>query len=225
MKARLLLCTAVVALAASALAAADLGPTYRDWPNSPQGYFMTASERADWKNNVKSDDDAEKFVKAFLAKRDPGFAADVAQRADAADKHLSVAGRKGSLTTRGKIVILLGPPSSFNIADREVKGNYSGTADMYANIGSGGGGGGRGATLSPNVGDMAMAANGRATSGNLLKDYTFTYAAGKLPVKESKDLTVTVEVRSDGTDRIVDRKQAAALDDVFDRVAESRVVK
>ena len=228
MKSRLWLWITVAAVVAPTLLAGSLSK-YKDWPNSPQGYFMTASERADWSANVKTDAEAEDFIKKFLARRDPGFAADVAQRAEMADKHLTVGGRKGSLTTRGKIVILLGPPSGFSVADREVKGNYSGTADMYSNVPSGGGagasgGGGASSGVSPAVGDMAMAANSRGMSGDLLKDYSFVYAGDKLPVKQSKDLSVVVEVRNDGTDRIVDRKQAAQLDAEFEAAAAARIV-
>jgi GWxTD domain-containing protein len=222
MKARLLLCLAVVVLGVPALFAASL-EKYKDWPTSPQGYFMTSAERAEWKATVKTDAEADEFIKKFLAKRDAGFVADVAARAAMADKHLSVSGRAGSLTTRGKIVILLGPPSSFNVASRDVKGNISGTADMYSNVNSGGRGGG--GTTGPSVGDMAMAANGRAMSSDMLKDYTFVYSADKLPGKQSKDLSVVVEVKAgDGTDRVVDRKQAAMLEDLFEQVAAARIV-
>jgi GWxTD domain-containing protein len=223
MKTRLL-CIALM-LAASALFAGSLDK-YKDWPNSPQGYFMTAAERADWKANVKSDADAEEFIKKFLTKRDAGFAADVAQRADAADKHLTVSGRKGSTTTRGKLIILLGPPTSFSVADRNVKGNISAGPDMYSNIGTGGGGRqGGGGAMSPSVGDMAMAADSRGMSGDAFKDYTFTYAGDRLPVKQAKDFTVVVEVRAgDGTDRVPDRKAAAQLDALFEQVAAARIV-
>ena len=211
MKHRLLLCTAVLALVVPTLMAGSL-ETNKNWPSSPQGYFMTASERAEWKANVKTDADAAEFIKKFLAKRDPGFAADVAQRAAMADKHLTVSGRAGSLTTRGKIIILLGPPSSFAIAQREIKGNAALTPESSSNIPGTGG---------PSVGDMTMAANSRGMSGDLLKDYTFTYAADKLPVKQSKDFAVVVEVRAgDGTDRIVDRKAAAQLEEIFEAAAQ-----
>jgi GWxTD domain-containing protein len=218
MKHRLLLCTAVLALVVPVLVAGSL-EINKNWPNSPQGYFMTASERADWKANVKTDADAEEFIKKFLAKRDPGFAADVAQRAAMADKHLTVSGRAGSLTTRGKIIILLGPPSSFSVADREVKGNISGSSEMYGGIpgASRGGGGGQG----PSVGDMSMAASRQGMAGDLLKDYTFTYAGDKLPVKQSKDFSIVVEVRAgDGSDHVVDRKAAAQLEEIFEAAAQ-----
>jgi GWxTD domain-containing protein len=221
MKTRLLLCLAVMALVVPALMAGSL-EKYKNWPNSPQGYFMTASERADWKANVKTDAEAEQFVKNFLAKRDAGFVADVAQRAEMADKHLTVGGRAGSLTTRGKIVILLGPPSSFNVAQREIKGSASASSESYGNVSDPGRGGGGG--QGPSVGDMTMAASRQGMSGNVLKDYTFVYKGDNLPVKQAKDLTVIVEVRpSDGTDRINDRKVAAQLDDLFEAVATARV--
>lgn len=221
MKIRLLLCVAVAALVVPALFAGSL-EKYKNWPNSPQGYFMTASERAEWKANVKSDEDADAFIKKFLAARPAGFADDVAKRAEMADKHLTVSGRAGSLTTRGKIVILLGPPSTFGIANHEVKGSYSGTADSYQNIDSGSTRSAGG--VGPAVGDMAMAAQRRNMAGELLKDYTFTYTPDKLPVKPSKDFTVVVEVRAgDGTDRIADRKAAKELDDMFEAAAEKSV--
>ena len=216
-----LLFTAIVCLIAPALFAGSL-EKYKNWPNSPQGYFMTNAERADWKATVKTDAEAEQFVNKFLASRGPGFADDVAKRAAMADKHLSVAGRAGSLTTRGKIVILFGPPSSFSVANREIKGNASGTADSYQNIDGGGRGGG--GTTGPAVGDMAMAATRANMANTSVQEYTFTYTADKLPAKQPKDLVVVVEVRpNDGTDRISDRKAASRLDELFEAAAQARL--
>ncbi|HKS22936.1 MAG TPA: GWxTD domain-containing protein [Thermoanaerobaculia bacterium] len=207
-----LLCGAVLALVAPVVFAGGLSK-YKNWPNSPQGYFMTNAERAEWKATVKSDDEAEQFIKKFVDSRGPGFAADVAKRAEIADKRLTVSGRAGSLTTRGKIIILLGPPSSFSIAKREIKGHAAFTAESYANLDP---------TSGPSVGDMAMAANSRNMSGDLLNDYSFTYAGERLPVKQPKDFLVVVEVRAgDGTDRIIDRKSAAQLDELFEAAAQA----
>jgi GWxTD domain-containing protein len=212
--------SAVLALIAPVVFAGGLSK-YKNWPNSPQGYFMTNAERAEWKASVKTDEEAEQFIKKFLDSRGAGFVDDVAKRAEMADKHLTVSGRAGSLTTRGKIVILLGPPSSFAVAQREVKGSAILTADSSANINAGGG---HGQGLGPSVGDMAQAANSRAMSSDLLKDYTFTYAGDRMPVKQPKDFVVTVEVRAgDGTDRIVDKKAAAQLDDIFEAAAQARL--
>ena len=101
------------ALAVALLFAATLGK-YRDWAESPQGYFMTKAERAEW-SQLTTEADAEQFVNNFVASRGPRFADDVAAAAKEADDHLSVAGRKGSQTLRGKIVILLGRPASVTI--------------------------------------------------------------------------------------------------------------
>src|ERR1051325_4051282 len=112
----------VFAVAASAFAA-NLGK-YNNWPKTPQGYFMTRAERADWAK-LQSESDAEQFVRKFVASRGPSFEADVAAAAKAADDHLSVGGDLGSRTMRGKIVVLLGPPTSFTIVQKQVKTNTS----------------------------------------------------------------------------------------------------
>lgn len=102
------------ALAVALLFAANLGK-YQQWAESPQGYFMTKAERAEW-SKLTTEADAAKFVEAFLAARGPTFAADVAARAREADDNLTVAGKRGSRTLRGKITILLGRPVSVTIA-------------------------------------------------------------------------------------------------------------
>jgi GWxTD domain-containing protein len=111
MRARVVVALALIALP---LFAANLGK-YRGWPESPQGYFMTKGERAEW-SKLASEADAAQFVDKFLAARAPRFAADVAAAAKDADDHLTVAGKKGSQTLRGKIVILLGHPATVTIA-------------------------------------------------------------------------------------------------------------
>jgi hypothetical protein len=78
--------TAVCSLFAVALLAGGLSK-YKGWDKSPQGYLMTAAERAQWTSSVKSDADAEKFVQDFLAKRGPNFPKEVEQAAAAADKY------------------------------------------------------------------------------------------------------------------------------------------
>jgi hypothetical protein len=94
-------------------ATANLGK-YKEWADSPQGYFMTKSERAAWAK-VESEAEAARFVDRFLAARRPSFAQDVAAAAKDADDNLTVAGRRGSQTLRGKIAILLGRPTSLVI--------------------------------------------------------------------------------------------------------------
>ena len=101
-------------IALAVLFAVNLG-RFSGWADSPQGYFMTKAERAEW-SKLTAEADAAKFVEAFLAARGPMFAADVAARAREADDNLTVAGKRGSRTLRGKITILLGRPVSVTIA-------------------------------------------------------------------------------------------------------------
>src|SRR6266851_7652399 len=56
-------------LALASLAMAQLSK-YKDWAKSPEAYFLTPSEREEWAA-VKSDEEAEKFIAGYWAKRDP----------------------------------------------------------------------------------------------------------------------------------------------------------
>ncbi len=191
---------------------------YKDWPASAQGYFMTGAERAEWKASVKSDEDAEAFVAKFVASRGAGFAEDVAKRAEVADKHLTVSGRQGSRTTRGKIVILLGPPSNFAITSREINGT-----DRAASP-SAFGGGPSGAGQGSSAYDVADAANRAGMSGRKVNDYAFTYAADRLPGKAAGEFKVIVEVDpGDGSDRVPDKKKAEELEAIFEQAAQARL--
>jgi GWxTD domain-containing protein len=221
MRARLLPFVAVVVLVSPALLAGSL-EKYKNWPNSPQGYFMTNAERAEWKATVKTDADAEAFVQKFLASRGPGFVEDVAKRAEMADKHLTVSGRAGSLTTRGKIIVLLGPPTGLTIQGRDVQNGRS--SSLGGITGGGASGGGTFGNTGASVSDMIDASNQSAMSVRSVNDYTFTYAGDKLPGKPAQSLVVVVEVNpGDGSDRINDRKVAEQLDQVFEQVAQARV--
>ena len=66
-------------LAIAALATAQL-TKYKDWPKSPEAYFLTPEERQEWAK-VASDTDAEQFIAAYWAKRGgERFKAEVARR-------------------------------------------------------------------------------------------------------------------------------------------------
>src|SRR4051794_34325532 len=120
MRKPLLLCvlTVTAVFASSAFARGGLSK-WKDWDQSPQGYFMTKAERADWAN-VKTDADAEKFVHDFLSKRPETFVKDVADRAAQADKYLTIGKLPGSKTNRGKVVVLLGPPQGLDVTTSSV---------------------------------------------------------------------------------------------------------
>jgi GWxTD domain-containing protein len=196
---------------------ADSLVKYKDWDASPQGYLMTKAERARWAE-IKTDADAEQFVNQFVAARPAGFVADVAKRAEMADKYLTAGKLPGSKTLRGKVVIVLGPPASLNVSQhRSSAVDRSMSASGQASAGAGDRG--------PSMADMASAAvRAQGMSGGMVTDYSFAYAGDKLPAAFSKGFTVNVEVDpGSGKDRITDRKQAAQLDELFELVAVSRL--
>ncbi|MGH9419900.1 MAG: GWxTD domain-containing protein [Thermoanaerobaculia bacterium] len=118
-------------LAVAILSFAIVAPLFAsgmDWIHSPQSYFMTKAERQAW-TAVRSDDDAQRFIDQFLARRGPDFAAEVASRAEHADKYLTLGKTPGSRTLRGKLVILFGPPSNLYVGkDEDFKAHHSSPA-------------------------------------------------------------------------------------------------
>jgi GWxTD domain-containing protein len=104
--------------AAPSLAALD---KYKDWAQSPESvYLATDDEKKEWKK-IGSDSDAEKFIALFWAKRDPDLKTpqnEFRDRFDAlvkkADELFPLGRKHGSLTERGKALILIGPPKSMS---------------------------------------------------------------------------------------------------------------
>jgi GWxTD domain-containing protein len=207
--------TAVLAVALAAASAFAGGlEKFKEWDQSPQGYFMTSAERTQWKA-VNTDADAEKFVAEFLAKRDPKFATEVATRAQNADKYLSIGKTKGSQTLRGKIVILFGPPSAMNVESRAGRSNYVSPPSSAAVTDLG-----TGASASSADGDSQRMGE---KSGTGFKDYTFGFTAKNVPGLGS-DYTVTIEAdAATGRDRVRDKKKAAELEEKFESVAKASI--
>jgi GWxTD domain-containing protein len=195
---------------------------YKNWDKSPEGLLMTSAERGQW-SNIKTDDDADKFVKDFLARRGPDFTTNVTRAATNADKYFTVGKVQGSTTERGKLVIILGPPTSVVMNDRQVKGDRRYNVDSAMTVGSAspgsGGGGGQGASVT----DMVNAANSAGGLSGTVHVYTFTYSADKLPAAYGKSLTVDIELDPSGTDRFADKKTQAELDRLYEMVAETKL--
>lgn len=106
-----------MALTAVATGAVALSPEYTEWGKGPATYFMTREEQAQWKA-VKTDDEAKKFVDLFWARRDPTpntpqneFRDEFDARVKYADEKFAANRRKGSMTDRGKALVVFGPPS------------------------------------------------------------------------------------------------------------------
>lgn len=92
---------------------------YKNWSKSPEFTFLsTDPEQKDWKK-ITSDEEAERFVQLFWAKRDPDlktavneFKVAFDQRMKEADEYFSLPRARGALTERGKLYVLVGPPTT-----------------------------------------------------------------------------------------------------------------
>ena len=110
---------ALIAVVGLGLAAAGLAQLskYKDWGKSAEADFLTAPEKQAW-SQVRSDDEAEKFIAAYWAKRDPNpatsaneFRDEINRRIAAADEQFKMRNKRGSETNRGRLLVTLGLPS------------------------------------------------------------------------------------------------------------------
>jgi GWxTD domain-containing protein len=115
---------ALLVFAAAAAASGDLAK-YKDWAKSPEAYFLTPAERGEWAK-LMSDDDAEKFISLYWAKRGgEAFKGEVSRRIAAADQQFKMRRYdRGAQSARGRLLIVLGSP---NRQQREAAGEVSGT--------------------------------------------------------------------------------------------------
>ena len=192
-------------------------PDFKDWERSPQGYFMTKAERLEW-TAIKTQEEAQRFIDQFLAKRVPTFAADVAERAANADKYLTVAKLPGSKTLRGKVVILLGVPSAMDVFDVADNSGVHHDSPLVASAYTGGSA--SGGISGDGGGDSSSSEGSRSMGGaTLWRNYHFTYAsspAGPL------DLTIATEAAT-GKDRPRDRNVSKQLDAAFEAAAQASI--
>ena len=211
---------AVATLIALPMFAADLGK-FSKWSESPQSYFMTKAERQQW-DALTTEADAEKFVNEFVAKREPGFAAEVAKRAEQADKYLSIADRPGSKTLRGKVVVLFGPPSGLNISNRAkttTKRDNPIMAGALSNAGATSEGG-RG-------GDSATPTGGSISTSQGIRVYSITFS-GDATTKTIDKQSVTFVIDADaatGKDEFASRSAGKEAEELFELAARASIVK
>ncbi|HEX8169499.1 MAG TPA: GWxTD domain-containing protein [Thermoanaerobaculia bacterium] len=212
---------AFLLLLCATVASAELAK-YKDWDQSPQGYFMTKAERAQW-SAITNDADAERFVNEFIARRGgESFKAEVAKRADAADKYLTVGPLKGSKTLRGKIIILFGPPAAMSVQDWSKRKTGGGSNGLDATAYSSGATGNN--IDAPNGDPGAVGRNGGATMSWMMKDYNFRFNGKSVPGLNRPDYSVVVEVEaSTGKDRVKDAKTEKDLGEVFESVAQASI--
>jgi GWxTD domain-containing protein len=113
----------VLAGVLGATAEAQLSSEYADWANGPEGFLLTKKEKKEWAK-ITTDAEAARFIELFWARRnpDPGsavnpFKAEFEARVRVADENFGYGSHRGSLSERGRVLILMGPPDS-----RQVRG-------------------------------------------------------------------------------------------------------
>jgi len=95
---------------------ADAAPPGPDWANGPVKYLLTPEETRTY-SRIAGDAERAEFVARFWGAGDPASTAgeklrrEFERRAAFADEHLSEGTTRGSLTDRGMVFILIGPPS------------------------------------------------------------------------------------------------------------------
>ncbi|HEX6097309.1 MAG TPA: GWxTD domain-containing protein [Thermoanaerobaculia bacterium] len=142
MKLRLIVTAALlVCLAATSFAA--VSSQYADWGKGPYQFLMTKEEAAAWKS-IQTDEAAKAFVDLFWARRDPTpgtpaneYRAEIEARIAAADKNFSERRVKGSMTDRGKALLLYGQPKRMErsgTSEAPEIGNNNDAADAVTEI-------------------------------------------------------------------------------------------
>jgi GWxTD domain-containing protein len=134
MKPRTMLLSALVVALSVGSAFAAPSAEHQEWAKGPVSHLMTKQEQQQWKS-VKNDEEARKFIDLFWAKRDPSPAtpenemkARFDQLVSIADERFAYQRIRGAMTERGRVWILLGPPSRIET---------SGPAESVGNIQSG----------------------------------------------------------------------------------------
>ena len=121
-------------------AAAVPSPNPEDWSTSPEAYFLTAEERAEWKA-LDSRDTRERFIERYWLKRDPRlgtgkneFQETVLARIKTADQRFKIEKTPGSRTARGLVFIVLGSPSRVQDQYSPRPGQDAGTSQRLGGI-------------------------------------------------------------------------------------------
>jgi GWxTD domain-containing protein len=107
----------VLCLLTATTVSAQLSEKYTEWREGPVQWIMTGDEQKAWRN-VKTDAEASAFVDLFWARRDPTpgtfeneFRAEHEGRVLIADRDWKEEKKRGSMSDRGRVYIVLGNPS------------------------------------------------------------------------------------------------------------------
>jgi GWxTD domain-containing protein len=99
-------------------ASAAVSSEYQQWREGPAQWILTADEQRGWKA-VKTDEEAIRFVDLFWARRDPTtgtarneFRDEFDTRVQFSDRAFEEKNKRGALTDRGRVYIVLGAASN-----------------------------------------------------------------------------------------------------------------
>jgi GWxTD domain-containing protein len=102
---------------------AQLTGDYTDWADGPEGFLLTKKEKKEWAK-IDNNAAAERFIELFWAKRNPdpassfnAFRAEFESKVVFADENFGYPDHRGSLSERGRVLILMGRPDR-----RQVRG-------------------------------------------------------------------------------------------------------
>jgi GWxTD domain-containing protein len=208
--------------AASPVLAGGLSKRYKEWITTPESYFLTAQEREQWKQ-VKTDDQARQFIADYLSRRAPDFKKMIDERAAVADKYFSSGETRGSMTLRGKVIIVFGPPSDIenNAAGGDLSATGGGPYNPNQNVAGVGGdsrGGSGSADPLSNVGPGAAAFAGESKVH--APTQSFIYDADHAPKPIGKAFRVDLRMDSAKTQTPVNAKE---LDEYFETMAKASI--
>ena len=219
---RILFLLSLLSIAATPLFA-GLSSKYKDWPSSPQGLFMTQAERASWAS-VQTDADAQKFIDHFLSLRGGEFAAEVAKRAEMADKYLTIGRTPGSKTLRGKTIILLGPPAAMDASDSAGGGGTRNTVGEPGNVA--GGGAGHAGANGMTVGDNVSTSVTNLGTMRVTRNYTFTFRNDIAKHLDMKEIVIFIAADANtGSDRLASKSASGDVEKIFEAAAQASIVK
>jgi GWxTD domain-containing protein len=117
----MLLSLAAVAVAQDHPARASSEPAaaavdWKQWDEGPEGFLLTKDEAKEWKT-ITTEAQAKQFIELFWARRNPNpeqpfntFRAQIDAFVRYADANFSYEGKRGALTDRGRVMILMGQP-------------------------------------------------------------------------------------------------------------------
>jgi GWxTD domain-containing protein len=196
--------------AASLVFGSGLSKKYKAWEKSPEAYFLTSSERDQWKK-VKTDADAQNFVLDYKAKRGADFEKMLAERIAVADKYFSSGETKGSETLRGRVVIVFGPPSSIERG----KGDAGNKTDATRVDNFSSGNGGVAMSSSGTAGPMSPHAN--AAQAPM---FTFVYNKEAAPKAIGKPFRVELKLFTEADQEPEDPQ---GLNQKFEAMAEASI--